>query len=885
MKFSPLFAVVLALFLFSCTSKKNTVSQADAATMVAVDSAYMEDAPPVEGPELDAMNVSLENAELNFNQYKAAKTRSIDILHTSLDVKFDYENQQLNGKATIELQPYYKPISSIDLDAKGFDIHGVMLVEKSGMKSLEYKYNDSVLQITLDKTYTKAEKIKVLINYTAKPNELKSKGSDAITSAKGLYFINPLRKDNFKPRQVWTQGETEASSAWFPTFDSPNERMTSEIMMTVDTGDITLSNGVMVSSKKNTDGTHTDHWKMNQPHAPYLVMMAVGPFSVYKDKWRGKEVNYYLEKNYGAYAKDIFGNTPEMLEFYSKVLGVDYPWDKFSQIVVREFVSGAMENTTAVVHYDALNQTKEELLDYNHEEIIAHELFHHWFGDYVTCKVWGQLPLNESFATYGEYLWFEHKYGKDEADLHIYEDLVQYLSEAESKQEKMIRATYTNPEDMFDGHSYQKGGRILHMLRKYLGDDAFFKSLQHYLNKHKLSAVEIHQLRQSIEDITGEDLTWFFDQWFFTEGHPVLDVSYTFDRDDQSLAVRIDQKNSADRNVVYKLPTRLQIIENGKSRFIDITINEKEYYKVYDVDAGFEVALLDPERNLLAVITENHDAEQMSRIVNNHYGSFVLRKEKIEKLSPSENMPVELYQGALRTALQDPFWGARNAALTMISSAEDADLIANLESEIKKLAESDAKTLNKGMAISLLGQLGKEEYKTLFQQNLNGTPAVRSAAVLSLHEIDSMAAAEHSFKALATENSKQPFFSMLYIASRHATADRSLGNYFRKASNMADQQYIYYFISTLCEYLKRAGSEDEMLELIPLLDQIDYKSNFFAAYIFFGQKNELLNILNERKQKLENQNNPALQEKINKLNKVIVELEKAGTVGQTGVEE
>lgn len=335
-----------------------------------------------------------------------------------------------------------------------------------------------------------------------------------------MYFINHDNSNPRKHQEIWTQGETEASSVWFPTIDNPVEKTTQEIYITVQNKFQTLSNGYLASSKYLDNNMRVDHWVMDKPHAPYLFMMAIGEYSIVQDKWIKKdstelEVNYYVEKKYEPHAKAIFGETPNMLSYFSNLLGVEYPWVKYSQVVVRDFVSGAMENTTATIHGDFLYKTTRELIDGGNEAIIAHELFHHWFGNLVTCESWANLPLNESFANYSQYLWDEHKYGRMEADMNAFEEMEGYfLSAQQGGHVDMIRYDYKNKEDMFDGHSYNKGGRILHMLRTYVGDKAFFASLNDYLTTNAYKTVELANLRLSFEKITGEDLNWFFNQWF-----------------------------------------------------------------------------------------------------------------------------------------------------------------------------------------------------------------------------------------------------------------------------------------------------------------------------------------------------------------------------------
>ena len=319
------------------------------------------------------------------------------------------------GIANLTLKPYFYPQSTVVLDAKGFNIDYIKLVSGGEQKELTFEYDSLKLTINLDKLYTREEQYELEIKYTAKPNELKEGGSKAITSDKGLYFINPLGEEKDKPRQIWTQGETEASSCWFPTIDSPNEKTTEEIYITIENNFTTISNGLLIYSKDNGDGTKTDYWKQDKPHAPYLFMMTIGEFAEIKDTWRGKEVNYYVEEKYAPYARGVFGITPELLTFFSEKLGYEYPLDKYYQLAVRDYVSGAMENTSAAIFLEEIQLTDREQLDENWDYIIAHELFHHWFGDLVTCESWSNLALNESFANYSEYLWFEYKYGRDRA--------------------------------------------------------------------------------------------------------------------------------------------------------------------------------------------------------------------------------------------------------------------------------------------------------------------------------------------------------------------------------------------------------------------------------------------------------------------------------------
>src|SRR5258705_1670660 len=390
------------------------------------------------------------------SMYRAAATRINDLVNTRLEVKFDYDRAYLYGKAWITLHPHFYSTDSLQLDAKGMDIKKVAIQRGSTKTPLKYSYDSMLLDIALDKVYKKDENYTIYIDYVSKPNELKVQGSAAITDAKGLYFINPRGDDKDKPTEIWTQGETEANSVWFPTIDKPNQKTTEEISMTVPSKYVTLSNGLLIDQKKNSDGTRTDHWKMYLPHAPYLFFIGVGDYSIIKDSYKGKEVSYYVEKEYAPVARKIFGETPAMIGFYEKITGVPYPWQKYSQIVTRDFVSGAEENTTATNHQEGAYQNARQLTEGNvWEETIAHELFHQWFGDLVTTESWSNITVNESMADYSETLWDEYRHGKDAGDEHIQSDREEYLAKPENAQKDLVRFYYNDKEDVFDRVSYQ----------------------------------------------------------------------------------------------------------------------------------------------------------------------------------------------------------------------------------------------------------------------------------------------------------------------------------------------------------------------------------------------------------------------------------------------
>ena len=657
--------------------------------------------------ELDTITIDSDSER---EIYRASEKRINDVLHTKLEVSFDWDSAYLYGKANLTLKPYFYPTDSLILDAKGFQIHEVAMLDNIGKRApLSYTYDSSFLKVNLGKTFTYADTYMVFIDYTAMPNKLKESGSSAITSEKGLYFINNDGADPKKPKQIWTQGETESSSCWFPTIDAPNEKTTQEIYITVDSNYATLSNGELMFQSENEDGTRTDYWKQNLPHAPYLLMMAVGEFAIAKDEWRGKPVHYYVEKKYADVAKDIYPNTVEMLEFFSNKLGYDYPWDKYHQVVVRDYVSGAMENTGAVIFGDFIQGDKRFLIDNAGEDIVAHEMFHHWFGDLVTCESWSNLPLNESFATYGEYLWNEHKYGKNQADYHNNGDMRVYLMQSRVNKETLIRFKYENEMEMFDSHSYQKGGRVLHMLRNYVGDKAFFEALKLYLHDNEFKAVEIHNLRLAFEEVTGEDLNWFFNQWFLSPGHPIIEVEKSFEAGKLTITIKQTQEGE-DIPTIFEIPTKIDIVQaNGLIRTENITLTRRTQVIRLELSKAPLLVNFDADKVLLGVVNQNYEKSEAITLYNNanHY------LDKTEAIKLLKNKKDSAALDLIEKGMKDDFWYVRNAAIQgakKLAKERPASTLAVL----KKIASTDDKSNNRATAISAISKYFNEKIEMAF---------------------------------------------------------------------------------------------------------------------------------------------------------------------------
>ncbi|PWN70550.1 peptidase M1 [Chryseobacterium phosphatilyticum] len=664
--------------------------------------------------------------------YRATHTKVTELKHTKLKVNFDYQKEQLNGEEWLTASPYFYPTNELILDAKGMLIHEVAL-DNNGKKSpLKYEYKDDILKINLDKTYQSKQDYTVYIKYTSRPNEVKQKGSMAINDAKGLYFINAQGTDPDMPTQIWTQGETESSSAWFPTIDKPNQKTTQEIYMTVPDKYVTLSNGILKDSQKESGGLRTDHWVMDKRHSTYLFFMGVGEYAVVKDKWKNIPVDYYIEKEYEPYAKQIYGNTPEMIDFFSKKMNYDFPWAKYAQISGREYVSGAMENTTATLHGSDILQKPGQLIDENKwEDTIAHELFHHWFGDLVTAESWSNLTVNESFANYSEYLWNEYKYGKDQADYHLMSDVNMYIHNPSDFKKNLVRFNYDSREDVFDLVTYQKGGGILNMLRNYLGDDAFFAGMNDYLKTNEFKNAEAHQLRLSFEKVSGKDLNWFFNQWYFGSGNPKINYSLTFEPVKKQVAVTINQT----QDQLFEFPLAIDVYDNGKPKRYHVWVNaEAKNTFNFDVSKTPDLVNINADGVLLADITDAKTPEQnLMQFTNSK--EFKSRYTALEGVKDQTGKSPAVTK-LLAAALKDPFFRVRIKALQLIDLTNPEQMKA-LGAEVEKIASNDPKTLAQAAAIGALAKTKDKKYFPIFEKGVNAVSnAVKGNSLSALLTID-----------------------------------------------------------------------------------------------------------------------------------------------------
>ncbi|MBA3827405.1 MAG: M1 family peptidase [Taibaiella sp.] len=645
---------------------------------------------------LDTVSVIASNSD-----YRASATKTWEITHTRVDLSFNWKERTADASAWVRLHPYCYTTDTLALDAKSMHIDSVLLYNRGNLTPVPYTYAENKLNVKFHRAYNAADTIELYIKYRAMPYSMVTGGSAAITDDRGLYFINTDYAIPNKPAQIWTQGETESNSHWMPTIDKPNQKFTTEIHLTVPDSFTTLSNGYL-AKHVIAKGMRTDTWKMDKPIQAYAVMFAIGKFSVIKDKWRDRDVDYYVEPAYAPYARKMFNNTPDMMEYFSNITGVPYPWNKYAQVVVRDYVSGAMENTSASLFGEFLNQNSREIGDINFEDVVSHELFHQWFGDYVTCESWSNVTVNESFANYSEQLWRRHMYGEAYAQKLAYEDLQKYLNFSRTSDAPLVRYYYNDKEEVFDPISYEKGGAILHCMQTLMGDEAFYKAMNLYLTRNALHSGEAAQWRLAVEEATGKDWNLFFNQWYYHSGHPVLNVKYAYDDDAQLLTVHVDQVQQ-DSIYTFHLPLKAAVISaTGNTTIVDWDISHHKTTFVYPYKNGERPVIVPDYTHILVGDLKENKKPKQWLIQFNSVNDYTAKRLAIDgAMKKTDDSSAQLL---LDNALNCTIPSIKEYALTSLNTVSSEKLHERWKGQVQYLAINDGNKKVRAYAYQLLGK-------------------------------------------------------------------------------------------------------------------------------------------------------------------------------------
>ena len=688
-------------------------------------------------PLTDTSHVTLDTLEVSAPAgaplYQPSSPIVWEIKNTRVALNFNWKEKTADAREWIKLHPYFYPTDTIVLDAKGMRIDSVELAGKTPTK-LKYTYADNKLTIHFGHTYKSSDTITLYLKYTAMPYATASGGSAAITDDRGLYFINTDYSVPHKPSEIWTQGETEANSHWMITVDKPNTKFTTQIELTVPDSLVTLGNGSLIKQTKGAKGMRTDVWKEDMPIQAYAVMFAIGKFSIIKDKWQNKEVNYYVEPEYAASAKMMFNNTPEMIGYFSQITGIPYPWNKYSQVVVRDYVSGAMENTSASLFGEFMNETLRELKDKNSEDVVSHELFHQWFGDYVTCESWTNITVNESFANYGEQLWRRHKYGDAEGDELAWSDLQTYIYASQLGDPQLVRFNYDGREEVFDAISYNKGGAILHYLHTLIGDAAFNRAMDLYLSKNALHSGEAHQWRLAVEEATGQDMNWFFNQWYFHAGHPNLKITYNYNDSLGKLIVNVNQTQS-DSTFNYNMPLKTALIYGNDKTIIEWNITRRKDSFTYNYKNGIKPVLVPDIQHILPGEVKDNKKPQEWLTAYKTCTDYITRRLAIS--AASKALSDTTSQAIIDLALNDENKSIRRVALSSIAKTPNDKYRKKWTPKVVSLATADKDNSVRAEAFDVLGEWKVASAKAAMISAISDSSySVAGKALEALNRID-----------------------------------------------------------------------------------------------------------------------------------------------------
>ncbi len=621
-------------------------------------------------------------------QPRYAPDRPFDVQHYGLDLDLDVESKSFSGTCTIRMAPVSPDQTFVELDAVELDILRV----HEGNEDRNFSHDGKTLRVYFSEALVAGSSVELSIEYAAIPR-------------RGLYFVGPDKNYPNKPSQVWTQGQDEDSRYWFPCFDSPNFKATSEVKVRVPKKWFALSNGSLIAD--TTEGnTRYMHWRFDVPHSCYLMTLAAGEFTCHRERWEDIEILYYSEPDRADDCLRTLAKTPEMIAAFSELFGVRYPYKKYAQVFVADFIFGGMENTTATSLTDGVLVDQRASLDFDMESLVCHELAHQWFGDLLTCRDWGEGWLNEGFATYSEYLWREHSEGTDAAALVLAQFSEAYFAEDSSRYRRsIVTKRYDDPLDIFDRHLYDKAGRVVHMIRRVLGDADFFASVQHYLEHHRGDVVETRDLARAIDRACGRNLDWFFDQWLLEgSGHPELRMKTQWHESEHVLEVVIEQIHEITKTTpVFRLPTELRLVEAGVSRDIAVDLRERSHVLTIACESEPTQVILDPGKHLICQLrSEKPPALWVSQLAEADGAIDRIAAARICGQQGGHKME----QALAKSLASDPFWAVRAAAAKALGETRSPAAVSLL---IATLRDAKHPRVRKAAACALGNLRGNAE--------------------------------------------------------------------------------------------------------------------------------------------------------------------------------
>ena len=638
---------------------------------------------------------------------KYAPSREIDILHLTLDVTPDFKQRTVSGKTTIKFKPIAKPLDELRLDAVDLTVRSVTSTET--VRS--FQITDKKIVITFENAIAADKEASVTLAHSAEPMQ-------------GLYFRTPEMGYKEGETQLWTQGEAIEARHWFPSHDSPNEKFTSEVICRVPEGMVVLSNGRRISEEKDAvTGLKAVRWLQDKPHVNYLISLVAGYFKKVEDRYKDIPLAFHVPPSEIDQAMNSFRNTKDMMAFFEEEIGVPYPWAKYDQVCVRDFVAGGMENTsiTTLTDFTLFTTATENIRD--SDGLVAHELAHQWFGDLVTCKDWSHIWLNEGFATYYAHLYDGHKNGRDSMLYGLYHDAKGIIEQTNDTRSIVFRQ-YDSPNDQFNYLAYPKGGWVLHMLRSQLGEELYRRCIKTYVERHQYGNVVTEDLNAVIEELSGRSFDQFFDQWVYHAHHPELEVSYSWNAQAKLAKVSIaqNQKLSADV-LLFNFPLTIRFKSKAGVTDRAITVQQKSEDFYFPLAEAPEIVRVDPNLTVLAQIKFTlPDAMLHAQLADKE--DIVGRLLAIEQLRAKKDRTTV---AKLKAALQnDPFHGVRAEAARALRAIHTDEAYAALADSLE---QPDAR-VRQQVVMAVAGFYREEAYaagQRVLQQEKN--PVILSQAL------------------------------------------------------------------------------------------------------------------------------------------------------------
>jgi aminopeptidase N len=663
-----------------------------------------------------------------------ARERTYDILHYKLNISVDLMEKTCVGDVSIKLVPLRPMFIEVLLDAADMSISSVRL----DIQQLHYEQRGETLFVTLDKPYGLSDTLNLTVSYSVS------------SPRKGLYFVTPDSGYPQKQYQAWTQGEAEDNHYWFPCYDYPNDFATSEMIVTVGDRLTAISNGKLIELKKNPKNhIVTYHWLESKPHVSYLISLIVGEYVEIKDSLYTLPISYFVYKHQRDDAMRSFEKTPKMIEFFSSKTGYPYPWEKFSQTVVADFIFGGQENVSAVTLNDNTIHDARAHLDNSSDGLVAHELAHQWFGDLITCKDWSHAWLNEGFASYFENLFREYDLSKDDAAKAMLDNQNTLSNvDRDNHRRPTVCNRYINPMDVFDNRIYGKGAVVLNMLRDYLGDELFFKAINHYVDKFAYRCVETNDFKNAIEEATGYNLYWFFNQWVYKAGCPTFDVTSRWDQSSRSVQLTVKQTQNIDSLTgIFKTPVEIEVWVHGQPETHRVLISNAEETFSFPAYRQPDLIIFDKGSKILKKVNFQKSTEEW--IFQLEYASDgVDRLHAIDELQwyPGNDSVVDALS---RAALEDKFWAVRSDAVWALAGAKQSWIRDTL---IVAYGDRDARV--RTAVVGSMGKFKSEQVLGTLQHAFekDSSYSVSSGALQSLVMLDSTNRKSYLEKALQQDS-------------------------------------------------------------------------------------------------------------------------------------